>query len=69
MKRTSNKTTAAERLERVEEAITQINHATKKFTERKGEVSADLKWLKLLVGAGAVSGVFTAIVKAVELLK
>lgn len=69
MKRTSNKTTAAERLERVEEAITQINHASEQFLEWKGEVSSDLRWLKYLVGLGAASGLFTTILEVAKLLK
>ena len=59
----------AARLKRLEEAAIQINHATEDFAEWKGEVSADLKWLKYLVGAGAASGLFTAAVKVMELLK
>ena len=69
MKRTSNKATASERLDRLEEAIIQINHATQEFTEWKGEVSADLRWLKYLVGIGAASGLFTTILEVVKLLK
>ena len=49
------------RLDRIEEAVQKMNHASEQFVEWKGEVSADLRWLKILVGTGAAAGVFTAL--------
>ena len=65
----SNSVVLDERLKRVEDALVQINHTSEQLLEWKGEVSADLRWLKYLVGVGAAAGVFTAVGEAIKLLK
>ena len=60
-KKRSTPTEIDRRLNRIEEAIVKVNHASETFIEWKGEVSADLRWLKILVGTGAAAGVFTAL--------
>ena len=65
----SNSVVLDERLKRVEDALVQINHTSEQLLEWKGEVSADLRWLKYLVGVGAAAGVFTAISEVIKVLK
>ena len=65
----SNSVVLDERLKRVEDALVQINHTSEQVLEWKGEVSADLRWLKYLVGVGAAAGVFTAISEVIKVLK
>ena len=65
----SNSVVLDERLKRVEDALVQINHTSEQLLEWKGEVSADLRWLKYLVGVGAAAGGFTAISEVIKVLK
>jgi len=58
-----------ERLDRMEQAVITLNHASEKFGLWQAEVSADLRWLKYLVGAGAAAGLFSAISEIVKALK
>ena len=44
-----------DRLDRMEQAVITLNHASEKFGLWQAEVSADLRWLKLLIGATAVA--------------
>ncbi len=60
-----------ERLEAVEKAVVQINHFTEEIAklnlaEWKGAVSSDLRWLKYLLGIGALAGVFDVIVSVLK---
>ena len=55
-----------ERLDRIEQAIVTLNHASEKLLIWQAEVSADLKWLKYLVGAGAAAGLFSAIAEIIK---
>ena len=58
-----------DRISKVESAIVQINHATEVLVEWKAEVSADLRWLKYLVGIGAAAGLFSALAEVAKVLK
>ena len=69
-----SKETHAERIERLEDAIIQFNHFTEHVEKLdlaawKADISADVRWLKYLVGVGAAAGVFTAVGEAIKLLK
>ena len=65
----SNSVVLDERLKRVEDALVQINHTSEQLLEWKGEVSADLRWRKYLVGVGAAAGLFSAVSEIVKTLK
>ena len=70
----SPKETNSERIERLEDAIIQFNHFTEHVEKLdlaawKADISADVRWLKYLVGVGAAAGVFTAVGEAIKLLK
>jgi len=45
-----------ERLARMEKAVVTLNHASEALLIWQAEVRADLRWLKLLIGATAVAG-------------
>jgi len=62
----TTKPVSDERLDRMEQAIVTLNHASEKLLIWQAEVSADLKWLKYLVGAGAAAGLFSAIAEIVK---
>ena len=44
------------RLDRMEQAIVALNHASEKLAIWQAEVRTDLAWLKVLIGATAVAG-------------
>ena len=53
--------TQAERIARVENAIIQFNHFTEHIEKLdlgtwKADISADVRWLKYLLGAGVLTG-------------
>jgi hypothetical protein len=44
------------RLDRMEQAVVTLNHASEKLAIWQAEVRTDLSWLKVLIGATAVAG-------------
>ena len=68
------KETQTERIARLERAIIQFNHFTEHIEKLgletwKAEVSADLRWLKYLVGIGAAAGLFSALAEIAKVLR
>jgi len=53
------------RLARMEKAVVTLNHASEALLIWQAEVRADLRWLKLLIGATAVAGFGQIIVNLV----
>ena len=63
-----------ERIAKVEQAIIQINHFTEHIEKLdlvtwKADVSADIRWMKYLLGTGAAAGVFQVILTVIKELK
>ena len=68
------KETQTERIARLEQAFIQLNHFTEHIEKLeletwKAEVSADLRWLKYLVGIGAAAGLFSALAEVAKALR
>lgn len=62
----------AARLEQVERAIIQINHLTEALEKLdlvawKADISADVRWLKYFMGAGALAAVVNLLMRVVGL--
>ena len=60
-----------DRLIKVEQAIIQINHFTEHIEKLdletwKADVSADLRWMKYLLGTGAAAGLFQVILSIIK---
>ena len=67
----SNKETNTDRIERLEAAIIQINHFTEHVEKLdlaswKADISADVRWLKYLVGAGVLTGAVQVVLQIVK---
>ena len=64
-------TVLGERVAQVERAVIQLNHFTEsvealKLAEWKAEVSADLRWVKWLMGGSVVAGLGQLILTAIR---
>ena len=60
-----------DRLIKVEQAIIQINHFTQGIEKLdlqtwKADVTADMRWLKYLLGTGAAAGLFQVILSIIK---
>ena len=60
-----------DRLIKVEQAIIQINHFTQSIEKLdlqtwKADVTADMRWLKYLLGTGAAAGLFQVILSIIK---
>ena len=67
----SNKETNTDRIERLEDAIIQINHFTEQVEKLdlaswKADISADVRWLKYLLGAGVLTGAVQVVLQIVK---
>lgn len=61
----------AARIEQVERAIIQINHFTESLEKLdlvswKADISADVRWLKYLLGAGVLTGAVQVVLQIVK---
>mgnify|MGYP001611171333 FL=1 len=53
------------RIQKVEDAITVINHASTEMAKWAGNVNGQLMWIKILVGATAVAAFGQLVVSAI----